>query len=85
MIVSDTDFLSAFSKIGKIDLIFEVFKIKEITITKSVYGELKEAPVFDKLLPYFSSEDRSIKVKNVSTKEIPISLGEGERRCSELF
>lgn len=84
MIVSDTDFLSAFSKIGKIDLIFRVFKTKEITISKAVYRELKESPAFDKVLPYFTDKEKSIKVKKVSTKEVPTSLGEGERESITL-
>lgn len=42
MIVADTDFLSAFSKIGKIDLIFKVFKTKENLKGKDFYEfELK--------------------------------------------
>lgn len=46
MIISDTDFISSFAKIGKIDLIFDALKVKEITITQAVYNELKEVPVF---------------------------------------
>ena len=84
MIVSDTDFLSAFGKIDRIDLIFKVFKTKEITITKSVYDELKESPVFDKLLPYFSAKENNIKVKEASIKDIPVSLGKGERASISL-
>ena len=52
MIISDTDFISSFAKIGKVDLIFDALKVKEITITQAVYNELKEVPVFEKLLPY---------------------------------
>lgn len=79
MIVADTDFLSAFGKIGKVDLIFSVFKTKEITISNAVYRELKESPVFDKLLPYFSSIGKKINVKEVPTKDLPENLGEGEK------
>ena len=84
MIVSDADFLSAFSKIDRIDLIFKVFKTKEITITKAVYDELKESPVFDKLLHYFSAKENNIEVKEASIKDIPVSLGEGERASISL-
>jgi len=57
LIVSDTDFLSSFAKINEVNLIFKVFKTKEIVITEAVYDELKESPVFDLLLPYFSSKE----------------------------
>ena len=52
MIVSDTDFLSSFAKIDELNLVFKVFKAKEIVITEAVYDELKESPLFDLLLPY---------------------------------
>lgn len=84
MIVSDTDFLSAFSKIDRIDLIFKVFKTKEITITKAVYDELKEAPVFDLLLSYFSAKENKIIIKKVSAKDVPENLGTGERESITL-
>jgi len=84
MIVSDADFLSAFSKIDRIDLIFKVFKTKEITITKAVYDELKESPVFDKLLPYFSAKESKIIIKKVSAKDVPENLGTGERESITL-
>lgn len=77
MIVSDTDFLSALAKIDKIDLIFSALKTNEIMITEAVYEEIKQALVFDKLLPYLSS--KKIKVVSVSTKDMPANLGNGEK------
>ena len=79
MIVADTDFLSSFLKIGELELVFKVFKTKEIVITEAVYNELKEYPVFDLLLPYFSAKENKIIVKKVSAKNFPEQLGNGER------
>ena len=84
MIVSDTDFLSSFAKIDELKLVFRVFKTKEIVITESVYNELKEAPVFDLLLTYFSAKENKIIIKKVSAKDVPESLGEGERASISL-
>ncbi|MBI2106983.1 hypothetical protein HYT57_03285 [Candidatus Woesearchaeota archaeon] len=84
MIVSDADFLSAFSKIDKVDLIFSVFKTTEIVITRAVYDELKESPVFDILMPYFTAPKNKIIVKEVSAEDIPRNLGEGERQSITL-
>ena len=78
MIVLDTDFLSSFAKIDELKLVFRVFKTKEIVITEAVYTELKESPVFDLLLTYFSSKENKIIIKKVSAKNVPESLGEGE-------
>ncbi len=79
MIVCDTDFLSSFGKINKLDLIFKVFKTKEMVIAQAVYDELKESPMFDLLLPYFSANKNKIIVKKVPTKNFPHNLGGGER------
>lgn len=84
MIVSDTDFLSSFAKIDELKLVFRVFKTKEIVITKAVYNELKEAPVFDKLSPYFSAKGNKIKVEKSAIKSVPENLGEGERESISL-
>ena len=84
LIVSDTDFLSSFAKIDELELVFRVFKTKEIVITEAVYNELKEAPVFDLLLTYFSAKENKIIIKKVSAKGVPESLGEGERASISL-
>ena len=84
MIVSDTDFLSSFAKIDELKLVFRVFKTKEIVITESVYNELKEAPVFDLLLTYFSAKENKIIIKKVSAKDVPENLGTGERESITL-
>ena len=84
MIVADTDFLSSFVKIDELNLVFQVFKAKEIVITEAVYSELKEYPVFDLLLPYFSANENKIIVKKVSAKDFPEHLGNGERESIAL-
>ncbi|MBI3035345.1 hypothetical protein HYY71_03405 [Candidatus Woesearchaeota archaeon] len=61
-----------------------MFKTKEIVITEAVYNELKESPVFDLLLAYFSSKENKIIIKKVSAKSVPESLGEGERASISL-
>lgn len=84
MIVSDTDFLSSFAKIEEVNLIFGVFNTKEIVVGGSVYDELKESPMFDLLLPYFSSKENKITVKKISAKNLPEHLGPGERESITL-
>ena len=84
LIVSDTDFLSSFAKIGELSLIFKVFKTNEIMITKAVYNELKESLVFDILLPYFSAKEKKITVKEISAKDFPEHLGYGEKESIAL-
>ena len=84
MIVSDTDFLSSFAKIDELKLVFRVFKTKEIVITEAVYNELKEAPVFDLLLTYFSAKENKIIIKKVSARDVPENLGTGERESITL-
>jgi len=84
LIVSDTDFLSSFAKIDKLKLIFRILKTREIVITEATYGELKESPVFDLLLPYFSAKENKIIIKKVSAKYVPEYLGLGERESIAL-
>jgi len=85
LIVADTDFLSSFAKIGKLDLIFKVFKTREIVIAQAVYNELKESPAFDLLLPYFSEQKNKIIIKNVSAKNAPENLGAGEQESIDVI
>jgi len=84
LIVSDTDFLSSSAKIGELDLLFNVFKTKEILITTAVYSELKKSPVFDILLPYFSDKDKKIVVKKIVVGNFPEYLGAGEKEAIAL-
>jgi predicted nucleic acid-binding protein len=45
-IVADTDFLSAFFKIGCVDLIYEALAADKTHITQAVFDELAKAPFF---------------------------------------
>ena len=76
MIISDTDFISSFAKIGKVVLIFDALKVKGIIITQDVYNELKEVPVFEKLLPYFSGNKKNrITIQNAPTENMSENYG----------
>ena len=48
-VVADTDFLSSFFKISRVELIFDAFGIDKISITQSVFEELAKAPFFNDL------------------------------------
>ena len=84
MIVSDTDFLSSFAKIGELNLLFSILNTNEIVVTNAVYSELKESPVFDLLLPYFSAKEKKIIIKKVSAKNVTEHLGLGESESIAL-
>ena len=97
MIIIDTDFLSSFFKIGKLDLILKALNLKFVTVPTTVYEELKEAKFFDEILSLFAfeekelSDQRFILVKNVDlsaledfTEEETTILGKGELGCFVL-
>ncbi len=44
--VADTDFLSSFIKINKVELIYEALDADKIYITKAVFEEIAKAPFF---------------------------------------
>ncbi len=77
MIIADTDFLSAFLKIDRLELIFKALETKEIIIAGAVLHEVEQAPVYNKLLGALQSKDQKIIVKKVT---IPDSedFGSGE-------
>jgi predicted nucleic acid-binding protein len=43
MIVSDTNILSTFARVGVLDLIFKLFPRHQVAIPKAVYEEILEA------------------------------------------
>ena len=77
-IIIDTDFLSSFFKIGKIDLIFKAFYIKEIFICQAVMKELQEARFYEDLLNFIRKNENKITIKSQLTKETKEDFGEGE-------
>ncbi len=77
MIIADADFLSAFLKIDQLNLVFTALETKEIVVTEAVLDELKQAPVYEKLLRALSSENEKIVVKKVKAVRSE-NLGRGE-------
>ncbi len=97
MIIVDTDFLSSFFKIDRLDIILKAMNTKNIVIPSTVYEELLESPFFQKLIPIlaFSGNDISpgnfvlikpvsIEQNNFLDKEEIKSLGRGELGCMNL-
>ncbi len=95
MVILDTDFLSSFFKIRKLDLILKALNVKHIAIPSTVYEELKEAKFFPEISSLFSfteeelNDNRFILVKTINlvewneniTKEDRITFGKGELGC----
>ncbi len=97
MAILDTDFLSSFFKIERLDLILKALNLEHVVIPSTVYEELKESKFFDEIIHLFAfiekelSDKRFILVKNVDlstlanfTEEETISLGRGELGCFML-
>ena len=80
MLIADSDFLSSFLKIGKLDLVKEFFG-EDIYIPLAVQIELAKTSLIIKL-----NEKKFVHVISVKTKEIEGSefLGEGEIECLSL-
>lgn len=75
-VVSDTDFLSAFLKIKRIDLLLKTLLIKRIFIPEEVFFEISQAPfILKELLNY---PQIKVLASGVSLKETPDFLGKGE-------
>ena len=77
MIIADTDFLSAFLKIGRLGLVFKALETKEIIIAGAVFHEVEQAPVYSKLLDALQSKDQKIIVKKVTASDSE-DFGRGE-------
>lgn len=77
-IVIDTDFLSSFFKIGKIDLIFKVLNAKKIFICQAVMKELDKTTFYNDFLNFIKLRENKIIIKNQIIKEIGGDFGEGE-------
>ena len=97
MAILDTDFLSSFFKIGKLDLILRALNLEYVTVPSTVYEELKKAKFFDDIVSLFAfkeeelSHKKFILIKNVNlgvladfTEEERITLGKGELGCFVL-
>lgn len=76
-IVADTDFLSAFFKIGRVDLIYEALAADKIYITQAVFDELAKAPFFYDFVRKVERIER-ISVDKISRDIQSAMLGKGE-------
>lgn len=75
-IVSDADFLSAFLKIKKINLILKVFQTKQLFIPEEVFFEISQSPSL--LKEFLNYHQIKIISSRISLEEIPYFLGRGE-------
>jgi len=82
MIIADTDFLSSFAKIGKIDLMLKAFNVNKVTIPHDVLHELERAPFFNVIINLI--ESKKIEVKDVDIKAVSDEFGIGEEACMTL-
>lgn len=88
MIVADTDVLSAFAKVGAVQLLFDLFRADNLTITEGVYKEIQYSAdtgrVFAKELTSMVDAGK-IQVIHLTAEEktethtLPDTLGAGER------
>ena len=87
IIICDTDFLSSFLKIGRLELVRDLFKTKNLCIPVAVLSEIAKTNLITALL-----DKEWVKVENVSdadfkkvkqTKEFA-NLGSGEKECFAL-
>ncbi|MDP7080287.1 MAG: hypothetical protein QF415_10375 [Candidatus Undinarchaeales archaeon] len=46
MIIVDTDFLSSFSKIGRLDLVFRLFECRSLVVPRAVLEEIRGTDFF---------------------------------------
>jgi len=76
MVIADTDFLSSFVKIGRVNLVFKAFNINKITIPGAVLHELEKAPFFNTILGLIDSS--KIEVKSIEINNLSEEFGAGE-------
>lgn len=88
-VILDTDFLSSFIKIDRLELIKRFFKVRYLIITTQVYDELRISDFFPKVAKVFVfdrgklSEDGFILVK-VSEEIKDKKLGSGEKSAIKM-
>ncbi len=79
-IISDTDFISSFLKIDRMDLILKSFEIERITITNAVLQEIKRDQVYQKYL----KDKHKIELKKVEFSKKLENFGAGESESIAL-
>ena len=87
MLISDTDFLSSFIKIGKVELVRDFYQVERIYITPGVYHELAQANL-DRWLDGIDwvEEKRASRTacEHLQAKYESVSLGIGETEAIVL-
>ena len=93
MILGDTDILSAFAKIDRLETLFKLLKIAELDIASGVFYEIEESfrqgrkyalKIFEMLaadrirIVYLTSDEK------IFCESLPISLGRGERESISI-
>lgn len=90
MIVIDTDFLSTFLKIGRLELVLSFFQCTFVIIPSAVLKEIERTDFFTEHhdLLVFSEEEattmRPLLVQRANKSITNLSLGEGEREAISL-
>ncbi|MDP3105076.1 MAG: hypothetical protein Q8M95_10785 [Candidatus Methanoperedens sp.] len=76
-IVVDSDFLSAFFKINRVELIYTALKTDKLYITQAVFEELAKAPFFDRLAGNMGKLEL-ISIDKLNKNVLSAKLGKGE-------
>jgi len=76
-IVVDTDFLSAFIKINRVELIYKALETEKLCVTQAVFEELTKAPFFDRLAELMEKIDL-ISINTIHKNVHSSKLGKGE-------
>ncbi|KAB2946822.1 MAG: hypothetical protein MPEBLZ_02568 [Candidatus Methanoperedens nitroreducens] len=75
--VVDTDFLSAFFKINRVELIYKALETDKLCVTQAVFEELTKAPFFNRLAELMEKIEL-ISIDNLHKKVHSSKLGKGE-------
>ncbi len=75
--VVDTDFLSAFIKINRVELIYRALETEKLYVTQAVFEELTKAPFFDRLAQLMEKIEL-ISIDKLHKKVQSAKLGKGE-------
>ncbi|OGJ20581.1 hypothetical protein A3K73_05355 [Candidatus Pacearchaeota archaeon RBG_13_36_9] len=87
IIIVDTDFLSAFLKIDRLDLVFQALETNEIVVPKTVLQELEELKnnlLYEKLLKFLNAEKNKFIIKESEKIGSSEEFGKGELECISL-
>jgi len=85
-VVIDTDFLSSFLKIGRINLVKNFFNVDCVSIPLAVFTEIGKTDLVDKLIETSWIKIRTVKNRNntnLNSKDFD-ALGAGEQECMIL-